>query len=151
MCGIIGYTGQQQAAPILMEGLSRLEYRGYDSAGIAVIGPNWDTSVHKASGKLIRLKKVLRKGMPAGITGIGHTRWATHGGPTDFNAHPHTGNQNSVTVVHNGVLVQDAREFLGATTHRNLAQYAEHSSEGPIGLQDHGNPVRFRNVWVRRL
>ncbi len=104
MCGIIGYTGQRPAAPILMEGLSSLEYRGYDSAGIAVLAPNGEPIVHKTSGKLSRLKEALRSGLPEGTTGIGHTRWATHGGPTDFNAHPHTDCQGDVMVAHNGIV-----------------------------------------------
>lgn len=104
MCGIIGYTGPQDVSPILIEGLTTLEYRGYDSAGIAVIDPSGEPRVHKASGKLSKLKKLLRRGMPEGNVGIGHTRWATHGGPTDDNAHPHTGSRNEVIVVHNGIV-----------------------------------------------
>ena len=104
MCGIIGYTGQRPAAPILMEGLASLEYRGYDSAGIAVLGPDGNAQIHKSSGKLSKLKAVLENGLPHGFTGLGHTRWATHGGPTDDNAHPHTDCRNEVTVVHNGIV-----------------------------------------------
>ena len=90
MCGIIGYTGSRPSAKILLDGLTKLEYRGYDSAGIAVLSPDGIPTVKKASGKLSNLKKLLNNGLPEGTTGIGHTRWATHGGPTDFNAHPHT-------------------------------------------------------------
>ncbi|MCH8206150.1 MAG: glutamine--fructose-6-phosphate transaminase (isomerizing) [Chloroflexi bacterium] len=104
MCGIIGYTGQRPAAPILMEGLASLEYRGYDSAGIAVLGPDGNAQIHKSSGKLSKLKAALENGLPHGFTGLGHTRWATHGGPTDDNAHPHTDCRNEVTVVHNGIV-----------------------------------------------
>ena len=104
MCGIIGYTGHRPAAPILMEGLASLEYRGYDSAGIAVLSPNGDPQVRKSSGKLSRLKAALENGLPDGFTGLGHTRWATHGGPTDDNAHPHADCANEVTVVHNGIV-----------------------------------------------
>ena len=104
MCGIIGYTGNNLAAPILLEGLERLEYRGYDSAGIAVLGSNGDPTVHKSQGKLSALTHTLGTGMPEGTTGIGHTRWATHGGPTDHNAHPHTDCSNQVAVVHNGIV-----------------------------------------------
>ena len=104
MCGIIGYTGRKPAAPILLEALSRLEYRGYDSAGIAVLGPNGDPAVRKSQGKLSALMEALGDGLPEGTTGIGHTRWATHGGPTDFNAHPHTDCGNQVAVVHNGIV-----------------------------------------------
>jgi glucosamine--fructose-6-phosphate aminotransferase (isomerizing) len=104
MCGIIGYTGQKAAAPILLEGLSRLEYRGYDSAGIAVMGPSGDPDVRKSNGKLAALLESIGDGLPEGTTGIGHTRWATHGGPTELNAHPHTDCNNEVAVVHNGIV-----------------------------------------------
>ena len=104
MCGIIGYTGQRAAAPILLEGLSSLEYRGYDSAGIAVIGPTGEPLVCKSSGKLSNLRAALQNGLPEGTSGIGHTRWATHGSPTDFNAHPHMDCRNEVMVVHNGIV-----------------------------------------------
>ena len=104
MCGIIGYTGSSQAGPILMQGLARLEYRGYDSTGISVISPEGEPQVCKASGKLSRLQAKLSERMPEGTTGIGHTRWATHGGPTDFNAHPHVDCLNQITVVHNGIV-----------------------------------------------
>ncbi|MGH2541544.1 MAG: isomerizing glutamine--fructose-6-phosphate transaminase, partial [Ardenticatenaceae bacterium] len=105
MCGIIGYTGPRSATPILLDGLTSLEYRGYDSAGIAVLSPVGETHVHKASGKLGNLKEVLSNGhSPQGTIGIGHTRWATHGDPTDFNAHPHADCKGDVVVVHNGIV-----------------------------------------------
>ena len=104
MCGIIGYTGGRQAASIILEGLTSLEYRGYDSAGIAVMSKTGEPQLYKAAGKLSNLKRVLSNGLPDGNSGIGHTRWATHGGPTDFNAHPHTDCFNDVIVVHNGIV-----------------------------------------------
>jgi len=104
MCGIIGYTGLRAAAPILMEGLASLEYRGYDSAGIAVISPNGETVVRRAPGKLSQLRATLENGLPEGASGIGHTRWATHGGPTEINAHPHADCRNEVMVAHNGIV-----------------------------------------------
>ena len=110
MCGIIGYTGHRPAAQILLEELSRLEYRGYDSAGIAVMGPSGQPSVQKSHGKLSVLMEALEDGLPEGTSGIGHTRWATHGGPTDFNAHPHTDCNNEVALVHNGI-VENFREL----------------------------------------
>ena len=104
MCGILGYTGGKPAAPILLEGLSRLEYRGYDSAGIAVMAPDGEPAVHKSEGKLAALRSALANGLPEGTWGVGHTRWATHGEPTDFNAHPHVDCRNEVVVVHNGIV-----------------------------------------------
>jgi glucosamine--fructose-6-phosphate aminotransferase (isomerizing) len=104
MCGIVGYVGPKNATPILMDGLQRLEYRGYDSAGIAVIATNGDLQVRKAAGKLENLRTALATAEPAGQTGIGHTRWATHGRPSDDNAHPHVDCAGDVTVVHNGII-----------------------------------------------
>ena len=102
MCGIIGYIGNRSAAPILMSGLKRLEYRGYDSAGIGLVSGG-AVRVHKAAGKLAQLEAVLPK-RPGGKLGIGHTRWATHGAPTDANAHPHVSADGSIAVVHNGIV-----------------------------------------------
>ncbi|MDA1227832.1 MAG: glutamine--fructose-6-phosphate transaminase (isomerizing) [SAR202 cluster bacterium Casp-Chloro-G4] len=104
MCGIIGYTGGRQAASIILEGLTSLEYRGYDSAGIAVMDKAGKPQLFKAAGKLSNLKQVLSNGLPDGSTGIGHTRWATHGGPTEDNAHPHSDCSKDVIVVHNGIV-----------------------------------------------
>jgi glucosamine--fructose-6-phosphate aminotransferase (isomerizing) len=103
VCGIMGYSGAQEAAPIIIDGLRRLEYRGYDSAGIAVHDGD-GLSVTKAEGKLVRLAALLDAEPPAGTFGIGHTRWATHGPPSDRNAHPHTDPGGSVVVVHNGII-----------------------------------------------
>lgn len=104
MCGIVGYTGTQKAAPILLEGLKRLEYRGYDSAGIAVIHENKIT-MEKVSGRIANLCEKTEDGkLVPGFSGIGHTRWATHGAPTDSNAHPHMSNDGRFAVVHNGII-----------------------------------------------
>ena len=104
MCGIVGFTGAQEAAPLLLEGLKRLEYRGYDSAGIAVMGRD-GIDVEKISGKVEKLCEKTRDGAAvSGRTGIGHTRWATHGAPTDTNAHPHLSNDGRFAVVHNGII-----------------------------------------------
>jgi glucosamine--fructose-6-phosphate aminotransferase (isomerizing) len=103
MCGIVGYVGSDPALPIILEGLRRLEYRGYDSAGVAVI--DGDMSVVKRSGKLSELESLLATdGRPAGSVGMGHTRWATHGAPTDRNAHPHLDCTGGVAVIHNGII-----------------------------------------------
>src|SRR6187551_358471 len=101
MCGIVGYVGPKQAVPFLLHGLSRLEYRGYDSAGVAVLGEG-GLRVVRRQGKLAALAGALTTESPVGTIGIGHTRWATHGRPSEENAHPHTA--GDVTVVHNGIL-----------------------------------------------
>ncbi|RST01212.1 MULTISPECIES: glutamine--fructose-6-phosphate transaminase (isomerizing) [Streptomyces] len=104
MCGIVGYVGAQSALDVVIAGLKRLEYRGYDSAGVAVLADGALANVKKA-GKLVNLEKELvSRPLPAGSTGLGHTRWATHGGPTDVNAHPHLDNSGRVAVVHNGII-----------------------------------------------
>ncbi len=103
MCGIVGYIGEKKAAPILLDGLTKLEYRGYDSAGIAVdCGEN--VFIEKSVGRLDALKDKLKNNLPAGTVGIGHTRWATHGRPSDSNAHPHTDCHGDFVVVHNGII-----------------------------------------------
>ncbi len=104
MCGIVGYTGTQQAAPILLDGLKKLEYRGYDSAGIAVLNDG-AIKVDKVSGRIANLCELTEDGKTCpGTTGIGHTRWATHGAPTDTNAHPHLSNDGRFAIVHNGII-----------------------------------------------
>lgn len=114
MCGIIGYTGKQSAVPILLDGLERLEYRGYDSAGVALVSKD-GIRVQKSKGRLQVLRDQL-DAMPAlpGTTGIGHTRWATHGEPSDVNAHPHVSQDGSVAVVHNGIIENyvEIKDFL---------------------------------------
>ncbi|WP_433676415.1 glutamine--fructose-6-phosphate transaminase (isomerizing) [Microbacterium gorillae] len=105
MCGIVGYVGARQSQPILLAGLARLEYRGYDSAGIAVIDDDGGLDMRKKSGKLSVLRENLAAApMPDGSTGIGHTRWATHGGPTDENAHPHLADDDRLALIHNGII-----------------------------------------------
>ena len=104
MCGIIGYIGKKEAIPILLGGLARLEYRGYDSAGIAVLDDKNELKTSKAQGKLEKLKKSLAKNTFIGNIGIGHTRWATHGAPSKKNAHPHSNSDNSLCIVHNGII-----------------------------------------------
>jgi glucosamine--fructose-6-phosphate aminotransferase (isomerizing) len=117
MCGIIGYLGPQEAMPILLDGLKRLEYRGYDSAGVAVIGPN-GLAIRRSLGKLRELEKVLAQDPLAGSAGIGHTRWATHGRPSEANAHPHQ--VGEIAVVHNGIIENylDLKETLIKEGHR---------------------------------
>ena len=103
MCGIVGYSGPQSAATPLIEGLRRLEYRGYDSAGIALGTPD-KLFIKKKAGKLSNLENSLDASLPVVHSGIGHTRWATHGGPTDENAHPHVDNEGKLAVIHNGII-----------------------------------------------
>ncbi len=103
MCGIVGYTGPQSAITPLIEGLRRLEYRGYDSAGIALGTPD-RLYIEKRAGKLVNLENALGESLPEVHSGIGHTRWATHGGPTDRNAHPHVDNEGKLAVIHNGII-----------------------------------------------
>jgi glutamine---fructose-6-phosphate transaminase (isomerizing) len=102
MCGIVGYVGGQDAVPIILAGLHRLEYRGYDSAGIAVV-TRGGLKLHKAAGTIAQLESHLPKRLHGGV-GIGHTRWATHGRPTEENAHPHLDCTGKIVVVHNGII-----------------------------------------------
>ena len=140
MCGIIGYIGSRGAAPILMSGLRRLEYRGYDSAGIALVSGG-ALRVHKAKGKLAQLESVLPKRL-GGKLGIGHTRWATHGAPSDANAHPHVSGDGSIAVVHNGIVENAATlrahlrdegvEFASDTDSEIIAHLIAHHNGQPL-------------------
>src|SRR5579885_3583031 len=103
MCGIVGYVGDRDAAPILLEGLKRLEYRGYDSAGIAVLADG-AVGIARSVGKLANLDALLNRQPLRGSLGLGHTRWATHGKPTEANAHPHTDCTGDLAVIHNGII-----------------------------------------------
>jgi len=114
MCGILGYVGPRQAAPLILDGLRRLEYRGYDSAGIAVVDDG-AIDIRKAQGKIERLSGILEQKPLAGMVGIGHTRWATHGEPSDANAHPHTDPSGRFVVVHNGI-IENFHELKNALT-----------------------------------
>ena len=138
MCGIVGYVGEEKAAPILIEGLRRLEYRGYDSAGIAVNDNN--IVVIKEKGRIDNLEKHVTKENPQGTIGIGHTRWATHGIPDKTNAHPHTSTNGIVTLVHNGIienyletkkdLINKGYEFISQTDTEVIAQLFESLFDG---------------------
>src|SRR5207245_1494263 len=104
MCGIVGYVGNKQVVPLIIDGLRKLEYRGYDSAGIAVVDENHELKIQRAEGKLRNLEDALRHKPLDGTYGIGHTRWATHGRPTEENAHPHRDCTGKIVVVHNGIV-----------------------------------------------
>ncbi|HEX7221611.1 MAG TPA: glutamine--fructose-6-phosphate transaminase (isomerizing) [Candidatus Limnocylindrales bacterium] len=119
MCGIVGYTGPREAGPILIEGLKRLEYRGYDSAGIALVDEAGDLFVEKKAGKLANLQTAIADRTPHAAIGLAHTRWATHGRPNDLNAHPHQDCTGDITVIHNGIIenFRELRDGLEARGH----------------------------------
>ena len=103
MCGIVGYIGNKQAHPFLIEGLKRLEYRGYDSSGIAILNEN-QIEVFKKQGKVAEMESLVLSEDPQSTLGIGHTRWATHGVPNDVNSHPHYSNSRRLAIIHNGII-----------------------------------------------
>jgi glucosamine--fructose-6-phosphate aminotransferase (isomerizing) len=143
MCGIVGYTGPREAAPILLEGLRRLEYRGYDSAGIALVTEDGDLFVEKKAGKLANLQTALLDRTPHAGIGLAHTRWATHGRPNDENAHPHVDCTGAITVIHNGIIenFRELRDRLAASGHELrsdtdtevVAHLVEEAYDGDIG------------------
>ncbi len=141
MCGIVGYTGSQNAAPILLDGLSKLEYRGYDSAGIAALHDG-SISLSKVTGRIAALREKTEEGtLLPGTTGIGHTRWATHGAPTDANAHPHTSNDGKFAVVHNGI-IENYLELKQELQERGYRFESETDTEVVVHLLEenyHGN------------
>jgi glutamine---fructose-6-phosphate transaminase (isomerizing) len=124
MCGIVGYIGKNEAVPMILEGLRRLEYRGYDSAGVAVFNGRQCLDVRRASGKLRNLEEAIRTNPMAGSYGIGHTRWATHGRPTEENAHPHRDCKGDIVVVHNGIVENylPLREELTSLGHKFVTE-----------------------------
>jgi glucosamine--fructose-6-phosphate aminotransferase (isomerizing) len=124
MCGIVGYTGPREAGPILIEGLRRLEYRGYDSAGIALVDEDGDLFVEKKAGKLSNLQTAIADRTPHAAIGLAHTRWATHGRPNDLNAHPHQDCTGDITVIHNGIIenFSELRDGLEARGHRPTSE-----------------------------
>ena len=142
MCGIVGYIGSQKAVPIILDGLRRLEYRGYDSAGIAVLNADGELSIRRASGKLRNLEEAIRSNPVDGPYGIGHTRWATHGRPTEENAHPHRDCTGKIVVVHNGIvenylalkhqLAQEGHRFVTETDTEVIAHLIEKYYNGTL-------------------
>ena len=137
MCGIVGFSGRQSAAPILLEGLSKLEYRGYDSAGIAVRDGDKDPVVVKAKGRLKILSEKTNGGLAVpGSCGIGHTRWATHGEPSEDNAHPHCSNDMTVVGVHNGI-IESYQEIKAKLTRKGYHFYSQTDTEALINYIDY--------------
>jgi glucosamine--fructose-6-phosphate aminotransferase (isomerizing) len=142
MCGIVGYTGPREAGPILIEGLKRLEYRGYDSAGIALVDEAGDLFVEKKAGKLANLQTAIADRTPHAAIGLAHTRWATHGRPNDLNAHPHQDCTGNITVIHNGIIenFRELRDGLEARGHtltsetdtEAIAHLVEEAYEGDL-------------------
>jgi glucosamine--fructose-6-phosphate aminotransferase (isomerizing) len=128
MCGIVGYVGGREAAPLILHGLARLEYRGYDSAGIAVLDSSGQITLAKDAGKLAALRERLIGALPRGGTGIGHTRWATHGKATRLNAHPHTDATGDVVVIHNGI-IENFRALRGELTAAGCVFHSETDTE----------------------
>jgi glucosamine--fructose-6-phosphate aminotransferase (isomerizing) len=128
MCGIVGYTGPREAGPILIEGLGRLEYRGYDSAGIALVDHAGGMFVEKRAGKLTNLQTALVDRMPQAAIGLAHTRWATHGRPNDLNAHPHQDCTGDITVIHNGI-IENFRELRDGLEERGHSLTSETDTE----------------------
>jgi glutamine---fructose-6-phosphate transaminase (isomerizing) len=139
VCGIVGYIGPKRVVPLILDGLKRLEYRGYDSAGIAVVGENGNLNIRRAPGKLRNLEESIRITPLDGVYGIGHTRWATHGRPTEENAHPHRDCTGEIVVVHNGIienyvelkhqLIEEGHKFLTETDTEIIAHLIEKYSK----------------------
>ena len=157
MCGIVGYVGSQQAAPILLDGLSKLEYRGYDSAGLAVRNGTEETEVIKAKGRLKVLKEKTNGGAAVpGTCGIGHTRWATHGEPSENNAHPHMSDDGNVVAVHNGI-IENYQELKNKLLRKGYTFYSETDTEVAVKLIDYyykkyeGTPVDAINHSLVRI
>lgn len=135
MCGIVGYVGNRQASNLLVEGLSKLEYRGYDSAGIAVIN-NGKVEIRKHKGRLSNLVEELSNNSAEGTIGIGHTRWATHGEPSDVNSHPHQASKGDITVVHNGI-IENYRELKEILILQGYQFHSETDSEVVVHMMDY--------------
>ena len=156
-CGIVGYTGAEQAAPILLDGLEKLEYRGYDSAGVAVRDGDKDTVIVKAKGRLKALEEKTDNGKAIfGKCGIGHTRWATHGDPTETNAHPHSSDDGNVVGVHNGI-IENYQELKAKLIRHNYTFYSSTDTEVAIKLVDYyykkylGTPIDAINHAMVRI
>ena len=155
MCGIVGYVGRRDACPILIKGLHRLEYRGYDSAGVALVNPDGRLNVFKCKGKVSDLEHFLDGKDLGGNIGIAHTRWATHGVPNDANAHPHYSESENIALIHNGIIenyrvLKDALEQNGYTFRSSdaasIIEYTEdfvYVGDGEIAVIDRNAPLKI--------
>ena len=151
MCGIIGYIGKRQVWPILIEGLKKLEYRGYDSAGVAILDSSGDLEIFKSVGKVSELERTVEGKDVFGTLGIAHTRWATHGEPSTINSHPHTSMSGRLAIVHNGIienydilkrkLSDKGYKFVSSTDTEVLVQMIEY-------IQDEGNIDLINSVQL---
>ena len=157
MCGIVGYTGNQEAAPILLSGLRKLEYRGYDSAGLAVLSPEGEINIVKAKGRLSVLSEKVDEGRALkGTCGIGHTRWATHGEPSEENAHPHYSDDCAVVAVHNGI-IENYQELRDKLLRKGYSFHSQTDTEVAVKLVDYyykkyfGTPVDAINKALVRM
>lgn len=154
MCGIVGYIGTKQAAPIILDGLSKLEYRGYDSAGMAIYEGEGKINITKSVGRLKVLENITRGGETmSGVCGIGHTRWATHGVPSDTNAHPHFNEAETITVVHNGI-IENYLQLRKMLTDRGYHFVSETDTEVLAHLLDYyykGNPLEAVTKVLHRV
>jgi glutamine---fructose-6-phosphate transaminase (isomerizing) len=156
MCGIIGYIGSKPVVPVLLDGLRRMEYRGYDSAGVALVSPE-GIELRRSAGKLANLENAIRSEPVDGVYGVGHTRWATHGRPTEENAHPHRDCTGRIVVVHNGIienylelkkeLQAQGHEFKTETDTEIVAHLVEREMHGD-GLE---NAVRRALIYMRGM
>jgi len=153
MCGIVGYTGPREAGPLLIEGLKRLEYRGYDSAGIALVDDAGDLFVEKRAGKLSNLQTAIADRTPHAAIGLAHTRWATHGRPNDLNAHPHQDCTGEITVIHNGI-IENFRELRDGLEERGHTLVSETDTEALAHLIEeayHGDLAEAVREALRRV
>lgn len=156
MCGIVGYIGEKQAAPVLLEGLTKLEYRGYDSAGIAVLDPDKNIVIEKAKGRLSVLNEKIDGGRAVnGFCGIGHTRWATHGEPSENNAHPHCNDEKTIAAVHNGI-IENYTELKDKLIRRGYSFYSATDTEVATKLVDYyykkyNDPLRAISEFALRV
>lgn len=152
MCGITAFSGKEDALPFLLQGLSKLEYRGYDSAGVTLVDNN-SLFTLKTKGRLQNLIDQLDHDAPTGLVGIGHTRWATHGIPSNLNSHPHTNNNNTISLVHNGI-IENYRDLKEKLLAQGYTFKSETDSEVVVHLLDfyyHGNMIEALKKVINQI